>query len=357
MEYNEPWLTCRSKGRLYLLAKSEDAYFAIEVDEGLDYATEEWIQQQGVSEILLKELHLNYRYYAKTKIRGVAIGGTMAGDMISIYPQTGNRCDYTLELDYEVAAMESFFENIPRFMPPQKKEQNKDADWRKARQDPELFHKLSYVPAICTIANMCAVGGYIFTDHWLWFTFTLALLLLHLGLLICMPVYFVLALPKKSIKQKVLELQIPLIVLSFGMLICGEINWLSDHAFWIATAIGMIMGLVIFAFLVDLHQVKGAILGAVIFGALGGWFVIGHANQAYDFSEPEIYLLEAENVYKNSGRRHTDYYCVVTFPDGREVKLEISRAFYNELDIGDTVRVERSVGALGIEYANAYPLE
>lgn len=54
MERNAPWITCRMGKKVYLLARDEKAYYLIEVGKNLDYATEEWLESQGVSEALLK---------------------------------------------------------------------------------------------------------------------------------------------------------------------------------------------------------------------------------------------------------------------------------------------------------------
>ncbi len=357
MEAQEPWLVCRRSGKVYLLAQDDRGYYAIEVGKRLDYATEEWLQQQGVTEELLKELHLPYHSYPKTGIRGVAIGGTLAGDMISLYPKSGNRRDYILELDYEEAFVEAFFAHIFRFQPPKKKVPKENDDWRKAKQDPELFNSLRFVPAICLVANVCAVCGYVMTGHWAWFTLCLSCLVIQFGLLLGMSPYFTIISAKKGQKSGAWELEIPLIVLAFGLFLRNDVNLLSEKAFWTIMAIGVIAGLVIYAFLTDAHKVKGAVLGAVLFGALAGWCILGQANQIYDFGEKDCYVLEVENLHSSSSRKSRNYYCGVTLPDGREVSLNIKRDFYNTLEEGDLVQVERGDGAFGMEYANAYPLD
>ena len=252
--------------------------------------------------------------------------------------------------------MESFFENLHRYQPPKTK-QSKQEDWRSEQQDRELFHKLSFVPAACLLASACSACGFAVTGSPLWFTLCLLCLVIQLGLLMGMPAYFTLAFPKGTKNKNAWELEIPLLVLAMGMVFRSRINWLSDRDFWMAAGLGAVAGVIIYGFLPDLHKIKWAVAAAALFGALGGWFVIGHGNQVYDFAEPECYILEVENTYVNSSRRNRDCYCVVTLPDGREVKLEISKSVYDGLEIGDLVQVEHNFGALGIEYANVYPLE
>ena len=357
MESQEPWLVCRKSGKTYLLAKGEGGYYGIEVGKRLDYATEEWLQQQGVTEELLKELHLTYQSYPKADIRGVAIGGTLAGDRIYLYPKSGNRQEYLLELDYEDAFVEDFFAGISRFQLPKKKEPKGNGDWRKAKQDPQLFDRLRFVPAVCLIANICAAWGYVSSGHWVWFTVCLLFLIAQLGLVIFMPAYFTIGLPKSAKKQNVWELEFPLLALMCILIFRSEVNLLSDGAFGVTFLIGIGAGFLLYPFLVDLHQEKWGLPCTVLISAIIGMLLIGQCNQVYDFGEKDCYVLEVEDLHSSGGRRGRNYYCGVMLPDGREVSLNITRDFYNSLEVGDLVQVERGDGAFGMEYANASPLK
>lgn len=356
MEFQAKWLTCRHKNRMYLLAQGETGYYAIEVGRNLDYATEEWLYQQGVTEELLKELLLTYQCFPRSEICGIAIGGNFAGDMISLYHQKGKRCDFILELDYDEDLLEELFMNIPRFQPPKKLSQKDDRDWREKEQDPELFEKLKFVAPACVIAAAGAACGYIMTIHWIWFTLCLICLAVQFALLIFMPAYFTIAHPKGAKKQKAWELYFSLLVIPCILVFRSRVNLLSDSDFWVTILIGIAAGLALYPFLVDLHMDKWGLLYVILFGALAGMLIIGRANQVYDFSEKESYVLEVEDLYSTSTRRSRSYYCVVTLPDGREEALAVSRNVYNQLEEGDLVEVQHGQGALGMEYANVYQL-
>lgn len=349
----DKWLVCNRKGKSYLLARDDHAYYAIEVGKRLDEATEEWLYQQGVSEKILQELLLTYQTFPKASLRGVAIGGNMSGCAVSFYPKSERRCDYILELDYSPDFLELFFENIPRFLGPQKVSTNADEDWRKKEQDPELLRKLRFVPATCLAAGVCGGIGFIRTGHWTWFTLCLLCLFTELCLPVVMPAYFTLALPKGNKKKNAWELEFPLTVLLLLLVFHGRVNWLSDADFWITVAVGGIAGLLLYPYYPDLRKVKGAIALAILVGAGISMIVGGYANQVYDFAEPDSYVLEVENLYKSGGKRQ-DYRCTVTLPDGREVSLSISQSLYKTLEIGDEVLVERGDGAFGMEYANVH---
>lgn len=355
MEMNASWITCRMGKKLYLLAKDEIAYYLIEVGKNLDYATEEWLEKQGVSEILLKELQLPFIYIPKSNLRGVAITGNEAGEYIYLYLKSEKK-KLMLELDYDSDWMEDFFFGIPRFAAPQSTHRKKKSDdWRKEKQNPELLHKLRFVVPVCFALNACASAGFVLTAHWAWFTLCLILLAGQTALLIGMPAYFAFPVSKKK-KTNAWELDIPLDVMFIILLLRFRMNTLSDKAFWISAAIGIAVAFVIYLFLKDLHEDKWAPLGVVLLGALAGWYFIGHANEVYAFSPTEKYVLMVEDTRKSGGKRDS-YYCTVTLPDGREVDLQISRIMYNDLEEGDYVRVEVGEGFFGIEYANVYSAE
>ena len=121
MEYREPWITCRMGRKVHLVAKDEKAYYVIEVGKHLDYETEQWLEQQGVSEALLKELQLSFTYIPKTALRGIAFTGTDAGEELYLYMKSEKK-KLTLELDYSASWMDAFFTGIPRMTAPKKKE-------------------------------------------------------------------------------------------------------------------------------------------------------------------------------------------------------------------------------------------
>lgn len=358
MEMQEPWLTCRMGKKLFLLARDATAYYIIEVNKRLDYATEEWLMQQGVSEELLKELLLAFEYIPRSALRGVAIGGCTAGDAVYVYMESAKR-KLTLEMDYDEEWMEGFFRDIPRFAAPKKdREKKTDLNWRKDKQDPELFEKLRFVSPVCLVAGICASVGYVRNGHWFWFTLCLLLLAVQMGLIILMPVYFTVAKPKKLRKRAVWELDIPLITMTLILMFRFRINWLSYDRLWIVAGLGAAAGVLLFRGVRDLRTVKWGLLVAVIYGALAGYYLIGSANEVYDIHPRESYVLEVEDLRSTSSRKGvTSYYCTVILPDGREVELKISGNLYRNLNEGNYVQVEHGQGAFGIEYANAYQLD
>ena len=347
MEEYVPWLTCRMGRQLYLLAKDVKAYYLIEVGKNLDYATEECLQQRGVSEELLKELKLPFIYIPKTTLRGATFSGHEAGDYVYLYLKSEKK-KLMLELDYDLACMEDFFADIQRFAAPKTKKTG-DNGWRKERQDKELYKRCRFVPAAFLIVGMAVSIGYVVTGNWIFFTLTLLCIAAQIGLAMALPVYFTIHLPKGAKKQNVLNFEFPLIVITLIVFLRSRLNWMSYEALWYLLPSGAALGALVYWRIVDLHQENGRLLSSLILGAFVAVILAGQINEVYDFTPPESYILQVEDLYTTSGknRRH---YCTVTMPDGREVDISVPRTLYRELDEGDFVQVEHDIGVLGIEY-------
>lgn len=349
MEEYAPWLTCRIGKKVYLLAKDKKAYYLIEVGKNLDYATEEWLERQGVSEALLKELQLAFTYIPINDLRGVALSGHEAGEYVYLYLKSEKK-KLMLELDYDPDWMDGFFTGLERFAAPKTKEPG-DKGWRKERQDKELFHKLRFVAPAFGILG-CAVSiGYVMTQHWALYTMVLLCIAAQLGLAVAMPVYFTIYLPKGAKKQNVWNLETPLFITTAILLFRSRMNWLSYDALWYIFAAGAAVGAILYARVKELQQEKGMLFAVLLLGAFSAMILAGQINQVYDFTPPETCVLEVEGL-RASGGKNPDYHCTVTLPDGREVELDILFSLYRELEVGDRVRVEHDIGALGIEYAD-----
>lgn len=340
--------------KVFLLAKDEKAYYVIEVGKRLDYETEEWLEQQGVSESLLKELQLSFTYIPKTELKGVAFTGLEAGEYLYLYLKSGKK-KLSLELHYTASWFDAFFLNIPRLTAPKKKARGAKG-WRKERQDQQLFQKLRFVPLVFWFFSICVGVGFFVTNHWTAFTLCLLCLCAEIGLALLMPAYFTVYLPKGAKKQNVWDLEGPAIVLILIILFRERTNWLSYEALWFILPIGAVLGAIVYWRVVDFHYEKWSCPVVVLLGMLGCFILAGQINCVYDFSSPESYILEVEDLH-SSGGRNRSYYCDVVLPDGKKVQLDIPWSLYTELEEGDYVRVEHSTGALGIEYANAYPVE
>lgn len=357
MECEEPWLLCQNGRKTYLLAQNDRAYYRIEVNDALSYETEQWLMIRGISEELLSELLLEFEVFPKTQIRGVGIGGCGAGDSIYLYLKTDKRVRHILSDDYPKEQVDVFFSGIPRFTPPQAKNSKSGRDWRRENRDPELFDKMKYVVPVLSLTSVVFNVGYLYYENWMWYLGCLLCIAIPVLLDIVFPAYFTLLLPGKEEKTDAWELVWPMFIHMLTLLIFPGKNWLNESLFlvvWIIVGGAAVLVLGLFA--EEFKRKRSNLLIVFLAAGVMGSIAVGHVNEVFDFSEPETYILNVQDMHHSSGRNDI-YECTVTLPDGRKTDLEVSRSFYNALELGDKILVEHSVGAFGIEYANAYPLE
>lgn len=355
----EPWIKCKKDGKNCILARDDMAYYIIQPVKGLDHATARWMKEQGISQQLLKELQMSFEYIPKTALRGVAISGCTVRQNIYLYLKSGKR-KLTLRADYDPEWMDEFFRDIPRFTAPAQlpTKTEKKHDWRAGKQNSALLDKLRIIPPALLVAGVVVSIGFVRTGHWIWFTLCLAVLVTIFGLAIIMPVYFTLHQPEKKKCTRALELDLPLLSIFLILMLRYRMNWLSYDALWIVCGIGAAAGIAVYWFSKDLHGVKWGAAVVLLYGAVAGYYLLGHANAVYDFRVDNSCVVQVEELSSSRSRKGgTTWYCTVTLPDGREVKLNISRSLYIDLEEGDCVRVEYGTGVLGIEYANVYPYE
>lgn len=190
-----------------------------------------------------------------------------------------------------------------------------------------------------------------------WFLAYLVCLLTPVVLDILFPTYFTLITEKGGPKHAH-DLSIPMWVQAVMLILLPMPNWLDETMFLKLWAVcGVLVALFMGLLAEEFRRNKGALPAVLFVAGVVGALVVGHINSVFDFAEPETHVLTVEDLDQSrSGKRRT-YECTVTLPDGRQAELRISADFFNSLEIGDEVRVEVHVGALGIEYADAYPAE
>lgn len=357
---NEPWLLLQDGRKTYLLAKDHQNYYLILVDKFLIWETEEWLMERGISKELLDELPLNVETLPRNQLRGIALTGTRAGCALYFYPKGGKRKHYTFSDDYSDEQIDAFFEGVERFLAPSQppKKKKTDGDWRTERQDPEVFRKMEYVCIGITVLSVVFTLGYFLKQGAFWYTALLLTNLSAIVLTILYPQYFTLLPEEKEKKKTAWNMSWSLFSQVFVMVVLPWKNWLDERMFWVSmvicgTAAALIMGLLSEEF----KRAKIWLLAVFFVVGVLGQGALGHINEVYDFSKPESYVLEVEDLSYHRSRRSSTYDCTVTLPDGREAELNITRTFYRTLRVGDPVRVEVGTGVLGIEYANAYPVE
>lgn len=355
MEYPAPWITCRMGRKLHLLAKDERAYYIIEVGKRLDFATEEWLQRQGISEELLKELQLPFEYILRKAVTSLGYSGCGCGDVICLNLKNGKRC-LKLNEPVDMDFFRDFFPGILRTKIPKDTSENNNPRWRQEKRDKTLYRKLSWVPAALIAASLLVNFGYARTKNPIWFSLCLLVLLAPVALDILMPGYFTIFFTEKSKKPDAWPLEAPLMISLVAMMITRRFDMLEGSAMlWMIGIAAGISGLLCLL-AEEFRRKPAALLVAVFMGGLFGSFAVAQANVAFAPEKPKSYVLPVEDTRKSSGK-NTTYYCTVILPDGREESLSVSRKHYDSLNAGDYVQVELGVGLFGFEFANVYPYE
>lgn len=356
---NIPWITCQKGSKTYLLARDQKSFYLIDVDRRLDHATEEWLAENGISDRMLQELALTYQRISADELHGVGIGGVDGGDSVYLYLKSGKRQQHILTLDYAEEDIDDFFGGMPRFLAPEDKKRKRCPDgWRKENRDPKRFSQLSPVGFVLTAVCGISSFGYLILDTWPWYLISVLCLAATVALDILFPAYFTLQLRRKGEKSvDAWDLTWPWLAHGMVIVLDTHMNWLNDGVFFLVLAVCGLGMLLLLLLAEEFKRDRSRLWEICLIAAFIGVFSAGHMNEAFDFSEPKTYTLQVEELTYSRSRRSRDYDCTVTLPDGRSVDIDISGSLYNELEVGDYVRVEHSVGALGIEYVNAYPLE
>ena len=358
----EPWLLVQEGSKLYLLVRNQQDFVFITVNKALTAEKEAQLRRSGsFSNLRLQELGLTFRVLPGDQIRGVALTGCEAGETLYFYPTSGKKQKYVFSDDYEKEQIDAFFEGVERFTAPGsiRKKQNKAAgDWRTERQDPAVFKKMEWVAIGLTIFSAGCTAGYIYYRTWPWYLGCILAVAAAIALDIVLPQYLTLIPPEKGKSKPAWNLFWAVMAYGIPILLMPTHNWLMEHLWWqVLIFCGVMVTLCLWLWAEEFRRCPRDLVVACFFAAVIGMSMVGHVNEVFDFSEPEVYEATVEDLDQHRSRRRTSYACTVTMPDGTGMELNISGRDYNALEIGDPVRVEVSTGALGIEYAAAQPIE
>ena len=111
------YLLLQKNSRIFLLVDYVDRFHIITVDSKLDDVKEEKVLTGACSEAVMDEMGLTRRTIMKTDLRGIAIGGCCAGDIIVLYTK-GEKLKYALSDDYSDSDIQTIFTGLTRFQPP-----------------------------------------------------------------------------------------------------------------------------------------------------------------------------------------------------------------------------------------------
>lgn len=113
---------------------------------------------------------------------------------------------------------------------------------------------------------------------------------------------------------------------------------------------GLTMGLLMVLFVKEVRQSFDSALVMVVASVLlcAGIVIQGnHLLAGEPFVFHQVPILE---MYESGVGNSADYNCVIQFPDGRTLTVDVGRRDYQEYKIGDTLTIPIRTGAFGIEY-------
>ena len=124
------YLLLQKNSRVSLLVRYTDRYHIIAVNNKLDEDKEEKVLAGNCSDAVIDEMGLTRVTIMTKDLRGVAIGGCCAGDVIILYTKD-KKLKYVLSDDYSDEEIKAIFAGIARFQPPQNAgSKSRKADWR-----------------------------------------------------------------------------------------------------------------------------------------------------------------------------------------------------------------------------------
>lgn len=354
----EPWLLVQEGSKLFLLAKDQRDYILISVNKNLTDEAEERLSRRAITPQLLTEMGLTFRLLPKSEIRGVALSGSEAGETVWFYPVSGKKQKYVFSDDYSRERTDAFFAGTERFTPPGNKKKKKDPEaWRLEGRDQELYDKLWFVSPLLMGLNLVCGLGYLNNRNWQWYLASFACAAVPVALDILYPAYFTL-IPSSWTKAEARDLSLPLAVHALLVMVLVPMeNWLEKGLrLKIGIACGLAVMILLGILVKEFKQNKLILLEVLLLAGYCGSAEVQEINRVFDFAEPQAYTLMVEKL-EHAGDDTDNFYCFVTLPGGQEQELSISRDLYAGLETGDPIRVEIHPGALGIEYAQAYPVE
>lgn len=361
------YLLLQKNSRVSLLVRYADRYHIIAVNNKLDDDKEEKVLAGNCSDAVIDEMGLTRVTIMTIDLRGVAIGGCCAGDIIVLYTKD-KKLKYVLSDDYSDEEIKAMFTGIERFRPPQNGgSKSRKADWRTEMQTESMRKVMGPIGVVLNLCGcVCLVGTSLFGRHSvLWSTFCLLVTAISIGLYLLYPQYFSIMVSKEykrvgyTAKVKYLEFAIMAPALALTL------RSLRDYSFpnWIPLLIaGVVVGfaatIIMYIFSKEVRENTSLIVVVLLLSVIVSSGIVGQLNHLANFGADEPQTCTVIDTEREDGGRHADrYYCTVALASGSEVEVPISGSVYNKLQSGDLVTVYIGQGAFGIEYAYFVEIE
>lgn len=361
------YLLLQKNSRVSLLVRYTDRYHIIAVNNKLDDDKEEKVLAGNCSDAVIDEMRLTRETIMKTDLRGVAIGGCCAGDVVVLYTKN-RKLKYVLSDDYGDEEINAMFTGIERFQPPKNGEsKSHKSDWRTEMQV-ESMRKIMGI--IGGVLNFCGCVFFAGTSLFgrlsvLWSITCLLIMVISIGLYFVYPQYFS-VMGRKEYKRvgytaKVKHLDFAIMAPALAL----TLRSLSDFYFpnWapllIAGAVvGFAASIIMYIFSREVRENTSLIVVVLLLSMFVSCGLVGQLNHLANYGADEPQTCTVIDTERDDGGRHADqYYCSVSLESGVEMEIPISGSVYNKLQAGDMVTIFAGQGAFGIEYAYFIEIE
>lgn len=354
----------RQKGREYLLLKSGDCFHIVDMDGNLTGAKREQLASRGCTVEQMQSMGLSGMTIPRSDIKGLAIEGYGAGDRVEFRLNRGKQ-SYEFAQRYDSETGDAFFKGVPRLRTSRSKAVKggkKYNDWRLREQEPLVRKRMKVVGRVLKIVSALSILGFLFGGQvWqkYWAAAGALCALTGLSLLVFFGPYFS-VMPERDYYRAGYSAPVVRLMLPFApMVLVGLVTMNRFDYFGDGTVFSWVIGfvvavcLILWIFVQEFHDHPEYLLASAVFSVMIGAGLVSYGNHALARGEFVVQTATIEGMHKNSGGRYSSasYNCVVEFPDGRELTIDVGWEDYEQLEIGDTLEVPVRTGAFGLEYA------
>ena len=302
----------------------------------------------------LQKLGVNFSAFKADNLRGAAVKGCRAGDMLILW-LGGDVREYQLGADYSQEQLDSFFKgvHITYQLPPK---------WEGL--DPNLIRKITRLVNGVSIA--CAIAFYFISiPYKLWSVLCILCQLSAFVLALMHPSSFTLADDSKKHKQYTNKGKGRLLPACLAPVIALCLRTLADFTFD-SCSFGLLLlisvGTAIVLCAIYIWRNKGlwgglvdgiAVIIMCVFLGLGS---VGQLNYILDSKPADTQIASVTDKKITRHTKSTSYDCTVLLPDGTYVELNVSVRAYRAMQIGDSVLVKNHSGAFFIPFTTVQAL-
>ena len=346
----------------YLIIRMGDEFHLIDCNEALTKEVRLAVLESGCTPAQMQEMGLSGTTIPKSDIKAITITGCGFQDDVIFYLQK-KKLSFWFPKAYEQKKVDDFFRGIPRKMVKTRYrlKGGRKVNWRVKERNMELYRKLRPFGWIwnftCIAVAFVPLFLEISLDVWGWLVMGMALVTVLLD--IFLPAHFSILGrinhsgrkygPKHAIH---LGWGLTAMLVSLLLVSTARFHFFDDfEVLPVALVATAVIGAALFLFCREFMEEPENGLVAVLFLLIVNFFAfVPQVNHTLGGGLTPVTAVIYDMDADTSGKQD-NYYCFVTVPDGRELRVEVSLQEYRDYEIGDTMELQIGTGSFGIEYA------